>query len=207
MTATNKTLIGHVIEVCSDGLTANIIADEQETTPKVTVGDEDILIGQLGSYVSVRQGNIKILCLITRMVEQEKLADGSSAMPNAPVVTYAQRTISLIPIGTITNEGQFERGVSMYPTTGAKVHVVSGAELDSLFSKFRAKGYEVGDLSSQPSLKVCLEPSKLFGRHFTILGQTGAGKSWSVASLIQRALIVMPRAHIIILTFMVSTAG
>jgi hypothetical protein len=133
------------------------------------------------------------------MSEQEKLADANTATPDAPTVTYAQRTISLIPIGTVSGTGEFERGVSTYPTTGAEVHVVGGAELDTLFAKFRMQGYIVGNLSSQPNVKICLEPTRLFGRHFAILGQTGAGKSWTVASLIQQALVVMPKAHIIIL--------
>ncbi len=199
MSSTSATLVGHVVDVRGDGLTAHLLADQQESAPKVTVGDEDILVGQLGSYVSVQQGPIKILCLVTRISEQEKLADVNAATPDAPVVTFAQRTMSLIPIGTVTREGQFERGVSTYPTTGAEVHVVSAAELAILFSKFRAQGYEVGGLSSQPGVKVHLDPSRLFGRHFAILGQTGAGKSWTVASLIQQALGVMPKAHIIIL--------
>ncbi len=199
MNTTHETLIGHIIDVRGDGLTANLLADEQDSAPKVTVGDEDILVGQLGSYVSVRQGAVRILCIVTRVSEQEKLADSNTAAPDAPIVTYAQRTISLIPIGSVSAAGEFERGVSTYPTTGAEVHVVAGNELDTLFSKFRAQGYVVGNLSSQPTVKVCLEPSLLFGRHFAILGQTGAGKSWTVASLIQQALAVMPKAHIIIL--------
>ena len=199
MSTTTATLIGHVIDVQGDGLTANLLADEQDAAPKITVGDEDVLIGQLGSYVSVRQGSVQILCVITRVSEQEKLADANTASPDAPIVTYAQRAIALIPIGSVSADGEFERGVSSYPTTGAEVHVVAGNELDTLFSKFRAQGYVVGSLSSQPAVKVCLEPSRLFGRHFAILGQTGAGKSWAVASLIQQALAVMPKAHIIIL--------
>lgn len=199
MSTTTGTLIGHVIDVRGDGLTANLLADEQDAAPKITVGDEDVLVGQLGSYVSVRQGPVRILCIITRVSEQEKLADANTASPDAPIVTYAQRAIALIPIGSVSADGEFERGVSSYPTTGAEVHVVAGNELDTLFSKFRAQGYVVGSLSSQPAVKVCLEPSRLFGRHFAILGQTGAGKSWAVASLIQQALAVMPKAHIIIL--------
>lgn len=199
MSENENTLIGHLVDVRGDGFTANLLADEQETAPKITVGDEDILIGQLGAYVSVRQGEIKVLCLVTRIIEQEKLADANTQTPNAPQSTYAQRTISLIPIGTIDSENLFERGISIYPTTGADVHVVSTTELDTLFSKFREQSYVVGELSSQPNVTVCLDPSRLFGRHFAILGQTGAGKSWTVASLIQQALVVMPKAHIIIL--------
>ncbi len=199
MGTSTGTLIGHVIDVRGDGLTANLLADDQGAAPKITVGDEDVLIGQLGSYVSVRQGSVRILCIVTRVSEQEKLADANTASPDAPIVTYAQRAVSLIPIGSVSADGQFERGVSSYPTTGAEVHVVAGNELDTLFNKFRAQGYVVGSLSSQPAVNVCLEPSRLFGRHFAILGQTGAGKSWAVASLIQQALAVMPKAHIIIL--------
>lgn len=199
MITSNETLIGYVVDVRGDGFTVNLLADEQESAPKITVGDEDILVGQLGSYVSVRQGVLRILCLVTQATEQEKLADANTASSDAPRVTYAHRTLSMIPIGTINSEGQFDRGVSTYPTTGAEVHVVSGAELETLFSKFRAQGYVVGNLSSQPTVAVCFDATRLFGRHFAILGQTGAGKSWTVASLIQQALVVMPKAHIIIL--------
>ena len=68
MSENENTLIGHLVDVRGDGFTANLLADEQETAPKITVGDEDILIGQLGAYVSVRQGEIKVLCLVTRIV-------------------------------------------------------------------------------------------------------------------------------------------
>ena len=89
MSTTNEALVGHVVEVRGDGFTANLLADEQESPPKVTIGDEDILVGQLGSYVCVHQGPIKILCLVTRMAEQEKLADANTATPGAPVLTPA----------------------------------------------------------------------------------------------------------------------
>lgn len=38
MSKSNETLIGHVVDVQGDGLTANLLADEQEVAPKVTVG-------------------------------------------------------------------------------------------------------------------------------------------------------------------------
>jgi hypothetical protein len=79
------------------------------------------------------------------------------------------------------------------------VHAIGSADIKKMFDRFQAKGFSVGTVATHPSLRVCLDPSNLFGRHFTILGQTGAGKSWTVASLVQRAVKVMPGAHIIIL--------
>ncbi|GAH72277.1 unnamed protein product, partial [marine sediment metagenome] len=163
--------------------------------------DEDILVGQIGSYVKVAQGNIKILAILTRMTEQEKLSPPTPDDKSTDSIrlSYAQRIINLTPIGSVKEDGIFERGVSTYPTTGAEVHVVGSSDIDVMFSKFRSKQYDVGNLSSHPTLTVCLDPTSLFGRHFAILGQTGAGKSWTVANLVQRAVAVMPKAHIIIL--------
>ena len=53
-----------------------------------------------------------------------------------------------------------------------------------MFDRFQSKGFSVGTVATHPSLKVCLDPSSLFGRHFAILGQTGSGKSWTVAALV-----------------------
>jgi DNA helicase HerA-like ATPase len=68
-----------------------------------------------------------------------------------------------------------------------------------MFARFRAEGFEVGALTTHPSIKVSLHATNLFGRHLAILGQTGSGKSWTVASVVQKAVAEMPKAHIIVL--------
>jgi DNA helicase HerA-like ATPase len=76
---------------------------------------------------------------------------------------------------------------------------MASADIAKMFDRFQSKGFAVGTVATHPSLTVCLDPSNLFGRHFAILGQTGSGKSWTVASLVQRTVAVMPCAHIIVL--------
>lgn len=201
MAIDNDTLIGHIVDVQGGNFTAFLIADEQGEVPTVTVGDEDILVGQVGSYAAVHQGPERILALVTRMSEQEKLTPlaAGDVDPDGIRTPFAQRTISLVPLGSINEAGEFERGVSKFPTTGAEVHAVSSDELATVFSRFQSKGYDVGTLSANRALAVCLDPTPLFGRHVAILGQTGAGKSWTVANLVQRAVEIMPKAHIILL--------
>lgn len=197
----SSALIGHVIDVHGNGMTVALIEDEQGRAPTVTIGDEDILVGQVGSYVVVVQGEIKILAVLTRMIEQEKLTPSAMEKGSEEEVklSYAQRNVWLIPLGTINANSEFERGVSTFPTTGAEVHAVGSSEIKKMFSKYQSKGYNVGHLSSHPLLNICLDPTPFFGRHFAILGQTGSGKSWTVATLVQRAVSIMPKAHIIIL--------
>ena len=201
MPETANTVIGYVVDVQANVLTATLVEDDQGRAPTVTIGDEDILVGQIGSYVAIRQNDVNIVAIVTRMTEQEVLAAPTIETPGEDTarLPFAKRIARLTPIGSIRADGQFDRGVGQYPTTGAEVHAVSSAEVGKMFERFQSKGLSVGTVATHPSLKVCLDPSNLFGRHFAILGQTGSGKSWTVAALVQRTVAVMPRAHIIIL--------
>lgn len=196
-----NTVIGYVVDVQGNLLMATLVEDHQGHAPVVTIGDEDVLVGQLGSYVAVKQNEVQLIAIVTRMTEQEALAAPTIETPgdDAARLPFAKRIARLTPVGSIIEDGQFERGVAQYPTTGAEVHAIGSADIAQMFERFQSKGLAVGTLASHPSLKVCLDPTNLFGRHSAILGQTGSGKSWTVASLVQKTVAVMPKAHIIIL--------
>jgi uncharacterized protein len=201
MPTSATTVIGHVVDVQGNALTATLVEDEQGYAPTVTIGDEDVVVGQLGSYVAIRQNDVHLIAIVTRMTEQEALAAPTIETPgeDAARLPYAKRIARLTPIGSILENGQFGRGVGRYPTTGAEVHAIGSSEIAKMFDRFQSKGFDVGTVVTHKSLRVYLNPSALFGRHLAILGQTGSGKSWTVASIVQRAVAVMPKAHIIIL--------
>ena len=167
----------------------------------MTIGDEDVLVGQLGSYVAIKQNKVDLIAIVTRMTEQEALAAPTIETPgdHAARLPFAKRIARLTPVGSIIEGGQFERGVAQYPTTGAEVHAIGAADIAKMFDRFQSKGLAVGTLASHPSLKVCAGPNEPVRAALCHLGQTGSGKSWTVASLVQKTVAVMPKAHIIIL--------
>jgi hypothetical protein len=197
----SASLIGHIIDVQGAVFITDLLSSEEGVAPAVTLGDEDILIGRLGSYVRIQQGAVRVIAMVTRMTEHERLPTmaGAAEEGGANAEALAIRTVQLVPIGSLDALGNFERGISVYPTTGAEVHAISSSDLEVMFRRFREKGYDVGAVSSSPNTRVHLDPSPMFGRHCAILGQTGAGKSWAVASLLQKAILIMPRAHVILL--------
>ena len=201
MPSKTNTIIGHLVDVQGNLLTATLVEDEQGRIPTITIGDEDITVGQIGSYTIIRQGLVQIIAMVTRMTEHEALAVSTIETPGEPDarLPYAKRLARLTPIGSISTEGHFERGVGQYPTTGAEVHAIGSEEITTMFERFHSEGFIVGALTTHPLINASLHATNLFGRHFAILGQTGSGKSWTVASIVQKAVAEMPRAHIIIL--------
>ena len=173
MTDIASTVVGYLTDVRADALTATLVEDEQGHAPTITIGDEDVLVGQIGSYVAVRQSGIHIIAMVTRMTEQELLAAPSIQTPGEADarLPFAKRIAQLTPLGTIKPDGLFERGVWQYPTTGAEVHAIGVADIAKMFDKFQSKGFSVGTLASHPTLNVCLDPSNLSADTLPSLGR------------------------------------
>ncbi|MCI0654275.1 MAG: DUF853 family protein [Methylococcaceae bacterium] len=187
-------LIGHLTEVRGDGMEARLIPMKDDKT-LIKLGENEILVGQLGSYVSIRQNDIRILGLIFKDYQRNELRPGPASIGSSEKSRY----VSLIPLGEINSKGAFQRGVRHYPTTGAEVYTVGIEELKPIFMKYRGYRFNLGYIPTHPNLSVSLDPSAMFGRHFAILGQSGSGKSWAVTSVVQRAVAAMPNAHVILL--------
>jgi hypothetical protein len=193
MTQANSTLIGHITQVRGNELQARILGIDEGFTPTVHQGEEKQIVGQLGNYVSIHQGDLRVLAIVSRIEESGRSgADRASR-------TAAGCLIALTPLGEISDKNVFQRGVRHYPTPGAEVHAVEGEEINAIFARNRPMRFGAGYLRQHPATTVYLDPTAMFCRHFAILGQSGSGKSWSVASLIQRAVAAMPKAHIIVL--------
>ncbi len=184
MSTDEATLVGKLTEVRENELHAMLTVDYSDGFPLVTVDGEELMIGQVGSYLKISQGKLVVIGMVTT-AEDEPFS--SRAM------------IKMIPVGELDNNGRFSRGVSLYPTPGAEVHAMSSSDIGVMFEKYRAMGFDLGHLPASPSMRVYLDPAVMFGRHLAILGQSGAGKSWGVANLIQSAVAVMPKAHIVVL--------
>ena len=187
MISEKNTLLGHIVESNGAEFVAQLISEEDGFIPELSLDGVLVRIGQIGSYLMVRQSGIYVLVIVESMW-QEVDAEGKLV-----------RMLRVNPLGEITAKGGFSRGVAHFPTTGAELHLVTAPTLSLLFSKYSAADFRIGKLSAFESVDVFMDPDAFFGRHAAILGQSGSGKSWSVTSFIQSTLRAMPNAHVIIL--------
>lgn len=182
-----KTLVGHLVEVTGADFVARLLDEDEGFTAEITVGPDRISVGQVGSYMLVEHAGHRVLTIVESMWQEQ-----------GPIGETV-RMVRMNPVGELSQTGDFYRGVAHYPTTGAELHIVTADTLSGLFSGYSDAQYKVGRLSSFDSIEAFIDASSFFGRHVAVLGQSGSGKSWSVTSLIQSALKVMPNAHIVLL--------
>lgn len=113
---------------------------------------------------------------------------------------FPARKILLTPLGTLsgklTADGakacfEVRRGVDVFPSVGDPVHLPTGDHLRSIVEGESAETPRrilLGHCPTAANAPVYVDPDKLFGRHLAVLGNTGAGKSCSVAGLIRWSL-------------------
>jgi len=187
MDAEKTSVLGHLTEVSGDFFVAKLYVEQDGLPSERMIGMDKVRIGQVGSYLMVKQSGHELLCTVETMWIETTAS------------SHEIHKVRLVPLGEFDADKKFTRGITNYPTTGAEIHLASNWNLERIFSDFSEVFYKVGKLSAFKSIDVFLDASAFFGRHSAILGQTGSGKSWSVTSMIQSALRYMPHAHIIIM--------
>ena len=104
---------------------------------------------------------------------------------------FPLRKMELQPVGTLfaKNEGyQFKRGLETFPSVGDIVILPTEEQLRSIIESGNNRRVYIGNSPLVGNAKVMIDPDRLFGRHLAVLGNTGSGKSCSVAGLIRWSL-------------------
>lgn len=108
---------------------------------------------------------------------------------------YPLRKMSVNPLGTLCKtrdtdgreKYRFRRGADALPSVGDNVLLPTQKQLRSIVET-DDKGVKIGTSPLAGNANVYVDPDRLFGRHLAVLGNTGSGKSCSVAGLIRWSL-------------------
>lgn len=105
---------------------------------------------------------------------------------------FPLRKLSVNPLGILKEEdGQLviERGVYSYPSVGDIVVVPNQEQLRTIVqNRDNNAKVKIGISPMAANAPVFINPDRIFGRHIAVLGNTGSGKSCSVAGLIRWSL-------------------
>ncbi len=107
---------------------------------------------------------------------------------------YPLRKMSLNPLGTLRKQAGleesycFRRGADALPSVGSAVLLPTEKQLRSIVESGERRHVCIGTSPLAANATVSINPDRLFGRHLAVLGNTGSGKSCSVAGLIRWSL-------------------
>lgn len=101
---------------------------------------------------------------------------------------FPLRKMELQPVGTLRSveDGyKFKRGLESFPSVGDIVILPTDEQLRFIVESGDNRRVYIGNSPLVGNAKVMIDPDRLFGRHLAVLGNTGSGKSCSVAGLIR----------------------
>jgi uncharacterized protein len=205
--------IGKVISVSSDIINISLydysdsneivygVPDNMSVIIDTSVGPITVLIGQPGTFILVAIPNGTLLSMVTDISMKDvsslngeiKKAEAS----NEFLIQSSLRIISVIPVGTIDSSGSFERGTDLLPTVNNDVFAVLPDVIDKVYESFAEGNFSIGELSLIKNQEAKINLDSFLSRHAAILGQTGGGKSWTVASILQR-ISLFPKSTVVL---------
>jgi hypothetical protein len=117
---------------------------------------------------------------------------------------FPARRMAVTPVGTLrssTNRTtgklvhELSRGVLAFPSVGDQVLMPTAEQVAAIAgANDQNRRVRIGTSPMANDTPVLVDPDKMFGRHLAVLGNTGSGKSCSVAGLIRWSLEAAAKA-------------
>jgi uncharacterized protein len=168
--------------------TVIVLLDREITNMTKKIGERIYYIGQIGSYVLIPIGAIYVIGIVAA-IKKEELRDNG--------VNFVQYLMTVTLVGTI-RKGRYETGVSVMPTVDMMVYLLEDKDIKGIFAAYQQYNFSIGQLSLFENERAYLDPNRFFGKHLAVLGSSGAGKSYTVASILQK-IARFTDTHVILL--------
>ena len=189
--------LGNVIQVDTTRVFIRVPSSEKLTEAKV--GRLTALKGRPGEW---------LIAMVERVIRKfyEEKHEGEEEKDN-DVVETEENLVHLILVGTLRDkegekENVFTRSVLSVPNIDAPCYPIEGKELEAFMGVISSvsvheNALNIGNYTLDEKAETYLDGNKFFQRHAALLGSTGSGKSWTVASILEKAS-KLPSADIIL---------
>ncbi|MCY4314497.1 MAG: DUF87 domain-containing protein [Roseovarius sp.] len=193
--------IGKIVSVAANHLVVELHRGNDNFT---VVGFDDVhYVATLGSYLMVLMQAEYVILEVIGLREKDFTASQSTQAEMDK--TSSAKFLDVVPVGTMPiRSGAFRFGVSTFPPLYADALYARDEDLDRIFNvdlppekKFRIDRsgqsqegtvpytIEIGTSAILKDYPVKARLDELFGGHVAVLGNTGSGKSCTVATIFQ----------------------
>lgn len=144
--------------------------------------------GNIGSYLKTTNSiGEQLICEVISIFDSDMKVD------SAAYDVDSSREILLKPIGTITREGRFNLGVGIFPSIYSEVNIVTFEDMALILQTNRDKelcekvhqSFHLGESKNLINYPIDISINSFFNIHTAVLGNSGSGKSNTIAHIIQ----------------------
>lgn len=169
--------VGEVIEV--RGRTIKILVDKVKNGAILNYKGKSIKNVSVGSYVTIKKGFSKIV----GVVEGEYISNDKQF--NQVYSRKSDASVRILEVSVIGyfDLEKFQNGVKELPMIGSPCSLTSQEEIERTIYQEEGDSIPVGRLSSNPDQAVSINPNRVLASHIGIFGNTGSGKSYTLAKI------------------------
>jgi uncharacterized protein len=213
----NPRVIGHIVAVQGFRVKVELLP-ETRSAMRATLDGVQAAVA-INAYLTFSIGAGQLVIGIITDLEARESYDPSSGDDLTLELMKPRRIASVQLLGTIEQanaHGAFSPGITILPTLDTPAEIGAPEVLKAVFEtpprRNRPDGHvgedfdfdlHIGCPTGQPANKVKASYNDLFSRPLAIVGNTGSGKSYTVSSLVQKAMIALGDAgnepHIFVL--------
>ena len=135
----------------------------------------------VGSYLKITKGFVEMIAKVDGEYIQE---DRNASQSYRRAVDSFTRTLDVSLIGFLEN-GTFQRGIRELPLLDNECFILTQAEFQAIhqFVEPGAATLPIGVLAMEPTQEVAVGVDAVFASHIGVFGNTGSGKSYTLAKL------------------------
>ena len=165
--------VGETIAV--HGIKVTLRIDEESSKETLFFKGEKYKGVSIREYISIQRGFRDIVCMVEGEYLDEKRVDGVGAR-----ITYI-RKVEVRPVGYFEG-GVFHHGIKYMPMIKDPAFLMQEKKIEAVYSKGFGEGLVIGRMLKE-DIAIGLPWQKLFNSHIAIFGNTGSGKSNTLAKL------------------------
>jgi hypothetical protein len=172
--------VGRVVSV--EGRRVKVAVDKLKNGSHTLHRGSLVRNASVGGFVKITKGYANLIAKVDGEYIHEDRLGYNPAYRSAP--DRVARTLELSLIGYL-HDGRFYRGVREMPLLDNECFVLAGPELRAVH-QFAPEGedtFPLGVLATDPTQPVELGVNAIFASHVGIFGNTGSGKSYTLAKL------------------------
>ena len=172
-------IIGHVLSV--DGRIVKIKLDKNKNHSHILYEGKTVKNVSVGSYIKVVKGFVSIIGKVEgEFTSEEKYYNKEYNREEIKI----NRILQVSLFGHFDGD-HFKQGIKEMPLIDNECYLLNRDEFNSLhhFYKNNDKTITIGGLTEEPSQKIKINVNNLFASHIGIFGNTGSGKSNTLAKI------------------------